>query len=227
MSSVCTICNGKGMPDICKGCGEQSYTPAQPIPEATELDFRIPSYYKVNLWESNKMVMGTDVRTDSTLTILDKLVRQVREGKLINRSYGFLLPHFHGKKTAMFTIMQEYLGQGRTVAPAVDIVSLAILENNFTLNKKEAVEEWTNLVTSDLVCVYGVDFSARYQTAKLYSNLASIRGLRGKPTLLFASNGLDDLRSRYIGDNLTDLDARQDNGCPLSNPWIIDGVPNK
>ncbi|MFF2798151.1 hypothetical protein [Lysinibacillus xylanilyticus] len=225
--NICPECSGDGIVGGCASCGTPKYTTQVVEVNLEESSYKIPAYYKKNTWESLKMRMGSQPHCNATLQVLDKLVETVVKGNRIGASYAILLPYGHGKKTAMFTIVQNYLQNGYTVAPVIDIASLAILENNFRLNEKEAVEQWREIISSDLVCVYGVDFSARYHTMKLFLNICSIRALQSKPTLLFAENGLKDLRSKSIADNISEKNNLLDVGCKLSHPYILDGVSER
>lgn len=222
--NTCANCNDQGLPDGCPKCGKYYFGTVVTEEEVKHADFTIPAYYRKNQWDAMKIKPSDNVGTSSVLKVIDNMITQVASGKELSASYVILLPYGHGKKTAMFTIIQHYLKNGFTVAPVVDIATLAIMENNFRLNEKEAIKMWQKLISSDLVCVYGVDFSARYLTMKLFLNLCSIRGLQGKPTLQFAENSLQDLRSTYIADNLTPDNNTKDIGCRLSHPYILDGI---
>lgn len=221
---ICPSCSGLGEVDGCPSCGIYAYESSkEEINLGTANSYKIPMYYKKNLWNSLQMRQSDNQHTTAILTVLDKMVTQVMNGGKINASYAILLPYGYGKKTAMFTIIQNYLNNGYTVAPVVDVASLAILENNFRLNERESVEQWRQLINSDLVCVYGVDFAARYHTMKLFLNLCSIRALQDKPTLLFAENSLADLRSKALIDHISEENNLKDIGCKLSHPYILDG----
>ena len=222
----CEVCLGKGLLGGCTGCGTASYSNVA-IDSSIDIDdsvYRIPTYYKKNLWDSAKMKLTEDEMCNAILKAFDMLVTQTAQGSKINSSYMFMLPYGLGKKTAMFTIIQNYIANGFSVAPVVDVASLAIMENNFRLNEKESVKAWRELIESDLVCVYGVDFSARHHTMKLYLNLCSIRGLQGRPTLLFAENSIEELRNSFVPDNLIADNNNKDIGCRLSHPYIFDAV---
>lgn len=223
----CPHCLGLGMPTGCHGCGAYTYTNEAEIEESEQADYRIPMYYKKNQWDEDKIKYDENKYSNAILTALNTLVTQTREGRKINNSYAIMLPYGKGKKTAMFSIIQNYIQNGYTVAPVIDVASLAIIENNFKANDKKATETFQELIDADLVCVYGVDFSARYHTMKLYINLCSMRGLRDRPTLLFAENSLKDLRSQYISDNLSEENNKKDIGCRLANPFIYDGVAKR
>lgn len=225
--SICKKCSGLGEPDGCTSCGTYSFTNHVDEASTGTEDFEIPMYYRKNVWSSSKLELGDNQYSNAILQVLDELIGRVSKGIKFDASYAFFLPYGHGKKTAMFTIVQQYLKNGYTVAPVIDVASLAILENNFRLNQKESVAKWEKLISADLVCVYGVDFSARYYTMKLFLNLCSIRGLQNKPTLLFAENSLADLSSKYMTDHISEENNLKDIGCKLSNPYILDGVRNK
>lgn len=225
--SLCSVCGGKGLVGGCPGCGETAYTNDVTEDLLSSDGYIIPTYYRMNQWDSQKVRYGSNEVTNDCLQLLDKIVTQVSKGGPIKTSYAFLLPDGLGKKTAMFTIIQHYRKYGKVVAPVIDIASLAIIENNFKVNDKEAVELWRQLISADLVCVYGVDFSARYLTMKLFLNLCSIRGLQDKNTLLFDSNPLHRLRSQFHQDNITPDNNVSDVGCRLSHPFIIDGIPRE
>jgi len=222
--NICTKCSGLGTIDGCSSCGTYNYTNHVDTKSLEESPFEIPMYYRKNIWDSLKLRIGENEHCNAILKVLDQLVTQVAKGTKVASSYAIFLPYGHGKKTAMFTIIQQYLKHGYTVAPVVDVASLAIIENNFKVNDKEAVAKWRELLSADLVCVYGVDFSARYHTMKLFLNLCSIRGLQNKPTLLFAENALSDLRSKYLIDHISEENNLRDVGCKLANPYILDGV---
>lgn len=222
--NICEQCSGLGLPGGCGGCGTYSFTKEADEINLPTSDFKIPMYYKKNIWDSHKLKHGQNEHCNAILTVLDQLVTQVSRGNRVGSSYAIFLPYGHGKKTAMFTIIQQYLKHGYTVAPVIDVASLAIIENNFKVNDREAVARWRELLSADLVCVYGVDFSARYHTMKLFLNLCSIRALQDKPTLLFAENSLGDLRSRDFTDHISEENNLKDIGCKLSNPYILDGV---
>lgn len=224
--NICTKCNGLGAIDGCPGCGTHQYSNQAEEIALGETSFKIPMYYKKNTWESLKLKHSDNQHCNAILSVLDKLVEQVAQGSKIGSSYGIFLPYGYGKKTAMFTIIQNYLKNGYSVAPVIDIASLAMIENNFKVNDKDSMAQWKELKEADLVCVYGVDFSARYHTMKLFLNLCSIRGLQDKPTLLFAENSLADLRSRALVDNISEENNLKDVGCKLSHPYILDGVSN-
>lgn len=220
----CVTCNGDGRPGGCPDCGQIAYLSSVNIREAKELDFRIPSYYINNRWETGKIVGSTNLATKGVLDLLDRLVRQTYEGKQINSSFIIMLPFAHGKKTGMYSIIQNYLNSGYTVAPVVDIVNLALMQHNFSLRRPGAVEEWQRLIHSDLVCVYGVDFHARYQTLQLFHSLCSIRSLQNRPTLLFTECGMADLNSMKFTERYDVANNLKDIGCRLANPFIFDGV---
>jgi hypothetical protein len=222
--NTCTNCNNQGLPDGCPKCGKYHFGTTVTEEEVKHVDFTMPAYYRKNQWTPTKIKASDNDGTTSVLVVVDKMITQVASGKELNASYAILLPYGYGKKTAMFSIIQHYLKNKFTVAPVIDIATLAIMENNFRSNEKDSMETWKKLTTADLTCVYGVDFSARYQTMKLFLNVCSMRGLRGKPTLLFAENSLQDLRSNYIADNLTPDNNTRDIGCRLSHPYILDGV---
>ena len=222
--NICTKCSGLGMPDGCPSCGTYRYTNHVEESSIAQPQFEIPMYYRRNVWTEDKLHLGENEHCNAVLKVLNQLISQVSRGVKIASSYAIFLPYGHGKKTAMFTIIQQYLKNGYSVAPVVDIASLAIMENNFRLNEKESVKKWEQLLSADLVCVYGVDFSARYHTMKLFLNLCSIRGLQNKPTLLFAENSLAELRSKYLVDHISEENNLKDVGCKLSHPYILDGV---
>lgn len=223
--NTCNECKGKGLLGGCPKCGEYYFETTDSTTEALEENnYTIPMYYRKNRWVTEKLKSGENKHCNAILTVLDRIVNQTSDGSKLMSSYAIFLPYGHGKKTAMFTIIQNYLTNGHTVAPVIDVASLAMIENNFRVNDKESMAQWKELKESDLVCVYGVDFSARYYTTKLYLNLCEIRALQGKPTLLFAENSLDDLRSKYIADNLSEQNNMKDIGCKLSHPYILDGV---
>lgn len=50
-------------------------------------------------------------------------------GTLPNNSYMILLPKDHGKRIAMYTMIQNYLNAGLSIAPVVDIVSFNIISS--------------------------------------------------------------------------------------------------
>lgn len=220
----CVTCSGNGLMGGCPDCGSFNYSTPTVNDENVEVNFKIPMYYKKNKWDEDKIKFGDKKYANAIMTFLNKLVEQTASGGKIGSSYAILLPYGHGKKTAMFTIIQNYLAHDYTVAPVIDIASLAIIENNFKANDKKATTTWNELIEADLVCVYGVDFSARYLTMKLYLNLCSIRALHDKPTLLFAENSLAQLRGKHIADNLSEENNNIDNGSKLANPIIFDGV---
>lgn len=222
--NICKECSGLGLPDGCGSCGQYQYTVSGEVDALESSSFRIPMYYKKNLWDSMKLKRGKSEHTNAIVTVLDQIVKQVAGGNKLASSYAILLPYGMGKKTAMYTIIQNYIKNGFTVAPVMDVASLAIIENNFKVNDREAVAQWREIISSDLVCVYGVDFSARYHTMKLFLNICSIRGLQDKPTLLFAENSLADLRSRELVDHISEQNNLKDIGCKLSHPYILDGV---
>lgn len=221
---ICEKCSGLGMASGCPSCGTYNFNNKVEEHELSQATFKIPSYYKKNPWSSQKLKLGSNDHCNAILTVVDKLVEQVSKGSKIASSYAIMLPYGYGKKTAMFTIVQKYLQNGYTVAPVIDVASLAIMENNFKANERESTERWREMISADLVCVYGVDFSARYQTMKLFLNLCSIRALQDKPTLLFAENSLEHLRSTNIADNISEDNNLKDIGCKLSHPYILDGV---
>lgn len=224
--NICTKCNGLGLPDGCPSCGTHQYTTQVEETSLGQTNFKIPMYYKKNTWDSLKLKQSDNQHCSAILNVLNQLVQQVANGSKIASSYGIFLPYGYGKKTAMFTIIQNYIKNGYSVAPVIDVASLAIIENNFKVNERESVAQWRELISADLVCVYGVDFSARYHTMKLFLNLCSVRGLQDKPTLLFAENSLADLRSRTLVDNISEENNLKDVGCKLSHPYILDGVSN-
>lgn len=222
--NICTECSGLGLPDGCPSCGTYRYTNHVGEANTAQTKFEIPMYYKRNVWSEDKLRLGDNEYLNAVLQVVNQLVAKASKGIRLDASYAIFLPYGHGKKTAMFTLIQQYLKNGYTVAPVVDVASLAIMENNFRLNEKESVKKWEQLLSADLVCIYGVDFSARYQTMKLFLNLCSIRGLQNKPTVLFAENSLADLRSKYLADHLSEENNLKDVGCKLSHPYILDGV---
>lgn len=224
--NICKECNGLGVPEGCSSCGTYQYTTQAEGNTIEQSDFKIPMYYKTNTWDSLKLKTGDNPHCNAILSVIDRLITQVARGEKIASSYGIFLPYGKGKKTAMFTIIQNYLKNGYSVAPVIDIASLAMIENNFKVNDKDSMAQWKELKEADLVCVYGVDFSARYHTMKLFMNLCSIRGLQDKPTLLFAENSLAELRSKAFTDNISEENNLRDIGCKLSHPYILDGVSN-
>lgn len=223
--NICKKCSGLGEPDGCPSCGTYRFT-NRVVEEEVSIgqEYTMPLYYKKNVWSEDKLRFGDNQHCNAVLQVLNQLINRVAKGIPFDSSYIILLPYGHGKKTAMYTIIQQYLKHNKTVAPVIDIASLALMENNFRLNRKDIVEKWEDLINSDLVCVYGVDFSARYQTMQLFLNLCSIRALRNKPTLLFAQNSLAELRSKALADHLSEENNLKDVGCKLSNPYILDGI---
>lgn len=220
----CGNCNDNGKPAGCPKCGKYHFGTVVIEEELKDNNYNIPAYYRTNQWDPLKVKHSDNIGTNAVLDIVNNMVSQTAMGKALGASYIILLPYGHGKKTGMFTIIQQYLKNKLTVAPVMDVASLAIMENNFRLNEKDSLETWKKIINSDLTCVYGVDFSARYHTMKLFLNICSIRGLQGKPTLLFAENSLQDLRSNYLVDNLVTENNTKDIGCRLSHPFILDGV---
>lgn len=220
---TCEECLGKGIPSGCTSCGTVKYgTVNEKIADA-ESPFPIPTYYKRNLWSEDKIMPTDNDFTRATLNVLNKLVSQVVNGQPIQSSFVFLLPNRFGKRTAMYTMIQAYLEQGLTVAPPIDIATLAIVENHFSAKDKSIVSKWETLVSSDFLCVYGVDFSARYQTMNLFTNLCTVRALQNKPTILFAQSTLADLKSFYDTVDYSE-EYNVEDVCKLSNPYIMDGV---
>lgn len=220
---TCETCNDQGLIGVCPSCGKIKYEAAKAEVVETETPFPIPTYYKRNLWSSDKVVSSNNSFTRATLGVLDKLVMQVVKGDPISSSFIFLLPKRTGKRTAMYTMMMAYHQQGFSVAPPIDIATLAVIENHFSAKDKSIVEKWEMLTKSDFLCVYGVDFTAKYQTMSLFSNLCSIRALNNKPTILFAENKLSELKGFYDTVDYTSEMNSQD-VCKLTNPYIMDGM---
>src|SRR5690554_3242888 len=121
--AICGDCGGKGLPDGCRKCGAYYFGNIVTEEELSGVDYPMPAYYKRNQWDSEKLKKGDNVGADSVLRILDGIVSQTASGKELAASYAIMLSYGMGKKTAMFTIVQNYLRNKLTVAPIVDVAT--------------------------------------------------------------------------------------------------------
>lgn len=217
---ICPSCKGEGVVGGCKFCGTVKHiTIAKEI--NSELEVIVPTYYKSRSWDILKAKKIDDQSsTIKVLELVNKLVISSNSGTLPNNSYMILLPKDHGKRIAMYTMIQNYLNAGLTVAPVVDIVSFNIISSR---NYKEDQSLFLTYLNSDITFVYGTDFITRKLTSQIFRGLTSSRALKGKPTILFAGHSFKELSSWDTRSNLS-LENNLSLEDHMSQPYILDGV---
>lgn len=218
---VCVVCGGAGLVGGCTSCGTIQYNEDIVDIKSAESIIDIPLYYKDKPWDIIKARKDDDTESCAlTLNTLNKLVMTSSSGSLPQSSYMFLLPENHGKRYALYSMMQNYITRGISVAPVVDILSFNLMSSR---NRYEDQELLFKYLQSDITFVYNTDFITRKLTSKIFRNLASTRALSDKPTIFLGSYSYKELSS---WDNKSDIGYKANivESDKKAEPYILDGI---